>query len=96
MSWEKRSIDLDSLQAPEGHVLTGLQKLKDSACHSNMHSIINVSLLTGIRFQEVGTHLNMEIMVTPVVFHKGSLKRPTELSYWIGNANTDSALESPR
>ena len=23
MSWEKRSIDLDDLQAPEGHVVTG-------------------------------------------------------------------------
>lgn len=33
MSWEKRSIDLDNLQAPEGHVLTGLQCLEDSAEH---------------------------------------------------------------
>lgn len=72
MSWEKRDIDLDNLEAPEGHVLTG------------------------IRFQEVGTHLNMEIMVSPLIFHKGILKRPTELSYWIGNSNTDSALENPR
>lgn len=72
MSWEKRSIDLDDLEAPEGHALTG------------------------IRFQEVGTHLNMEIMVSPIIFNKGSLKRPTELSYWIGNANTDSAHVNPR
>ncbi|KAJ1522776.1 hypothetical protein ONE63_001932 [Megalurothrips usitatus] len=72
MSWEQRSIDLDNLEAPEGHVLTG------------------------VRFQEVGTHLNMEIMVSPIIYHKGVLKRPTELSYWIGNSNTDSALESPR
>ncbi|KAK3908866.1 Chaperone protein DnaJ [Frankliniella fusca] len=72
MSWEKRDIDLDNLEAPEGHVLTG------------------------IRFQEVGTHLNMEIMVSPLIYHKGILKRPTELSYWIGNSNTDSALENPR
>lgn len=72
MSWEKRSIDLDDLEAPEGYVVTG------------------------IRFQEVGTHLNMEMQVSPIIYHKGILKRPTELSYWVGNTNTDSALENPR
>ncbi|XP_046993207.1 uncharacterized protein LOC124605512 isoform X1 [Schistocerca americana] len=71
LSWEQRAIDLDDLEAPPGHVLTG------------------------VRFRPVGTHLNLEIMVSPFNFTSGNLIKPQEQAMWIGNDNTD-ASDKPR
>ncbi|XP_067003100.1 uncharacterized protein orion [Anabrus simplex] len=72
LSWEQRAIDLDDLEAPPGHVLTG------------------------VRFRNVGTHLNPEIMVTPLNFTAGVLIKPQEKSMWLSNDNTDASLVKPR
>lgn len=71
LSWEQRAIDLDDLEAPPGHVLTG------------------------VRFRPVGTHLNLEIMVSPFNFSSGKLIKPQDQAMWIGNDNTD-ASDKPR
>lgn len=54
------------------------------------------SVLTGVRFRRVGTHLNLEIMVTPLNFTAGTLDNPHQKSIWHGNDNTDASLEAPR
>ncbi|GLG92569.1 Uncharacterized protein GBIM_00223 [Gryllus bimaculatus] len=72
LSWEQRAIDLDDLEAPPGHVVTG------------------------VRFRNVGTHLNPEIMVAPLNFSAGTLVKPHEKSMWMSNDNTDGAMIGPR
>ncbi|XP_069676295.1 uncharacterized protein orion isoform X2 [Periplaneta americana] len=54
------------------------------------------SVLTGVRFRRVGTHLNLEIMVTPLNFTAGTLDKPHQKSIWHGNDNTDASLVEPR
>ncbi|CAH1108486.1 unnamed protein product [Psylliodes chrysocephalus] len=71
-SWEKRAVDLDDLEADEGHVLTG------------------------VRFKEIGSHLNFEIFVTKFDFDSGKLINPTSTSVWKDNSNTDSSTTNPR
>lgn len=51
-------------------------------------------VLTGIRFRRLGTHINPEILATPVNFTTGRLN--PDGSIWIGNDNTDAALTHPR
>ncbi|KAL1497457.1 hypothetical protein ABEB36_008426 [Hypothenemus hampei] len=70
MSWEKRRVDLDDLEADEGHVLTG------------------------VRFKEIGSHLNLEIYTTKFDFVTGKLK--PEVSRWKDNPNTDVSVNKPR
>jgi hypothetical protein len=70
LSWEKRAVDLDDLEADEGHVLTG------------------------VRFKEIGSHLNFEIYITKFDFDTGKLK--PEHSKWKDNPNTNVAIENPR
>ncbi|XP_018572019.1 uncharacterized protein LOC108911535 isoform X2 [Anoplophora glabripennis] len=72
LSWEKRAIDLDDLEAEEGYVLTG------------------------IRFKEIGSHLNFEIYVTPFDFDTGKLINPSSTSVWKDNPNTDASIKNPR
>lgn len=62
MSYEQRAIDLDTLKAPDGHVITGL------------------------KFRNIGGHLNLEVKVTPIGFSTGKVKG--DLSTWIANDNT--------
>jgi hypothetical protein len=69
MSYEQRALDLDSLTAPDGHVLTGL------------------------RFRNIGGHINLEIQVTPIQFGRGQLI--ADRSVWIANDNTP-ASQRPR
>ncbi|XP_066151748.1 uncharacterized protein [Euwallacea fornicatus] len=69
-TWEKRRLDLDDLEADEGHVLTG------------------------VRFKEIGSHLNFEIYITKFDFDTGRLK--PEHSKWKDNPNTDVAADKPR
>jgi hypothetical protein len=59
-------------------------------------AVTNLYLLSGVRFRRVGTHLNLEIMVTPLNFTAGTLDNPHQKSVWIGNDNTDASLEAPR
>lgn len=63
--WEKRAVDLDDLDSPEDH------------------------LLTGIRFRLVGTHLNLEIRVTPFNFTSGELFK--EKSLWHSHDATEAS-----
>ena len=65
MSYEQRALDLDTLSAPEGHVLTGL------------------------RFRNIGGHINLEIQVTPIQFGRGQLV--ADRSTWIANDNTPAS-----
>ncbi|TRY79845.1 hypothetical protein TCAL_08833 [Tigriopus californicus] len=51
------------------------------------------SMVTGIRFRDLGGHINMEIQATPIEFLTGNLKE--EQSVWIGNDNT-RASSNPR
>ncbi|KAJ8931393.1 hypothetical protein NQ314_015699 [Rhamnusium bicolor] len=72
LSWEKRAIDLDDLEADEGYILTG------------------------VRFKEIGSHLNFEIYMTKFDFDTGKLINPTSTSTWKDNPNTDSSIKNPR
>jgi len=69
MSYEQRAVDLDTLTAPEGQVLTG------------------------IKFRNIGGHLNLEIQVTPIEFTTGRVV--ADRSTWIANDNTP-ATPKPR
>ncbi|KAJ8687401.1 hypothetical protein QAD02_023195 [Eretmocerus hayati] len=66
--WEKRAVDLDDLDAPADH------------------------LLTGLRFRVIGTHLNLEIMMTPFNFTTGALM--IERSMWHSHDATDASEAS--
>jgi hypothetical protein len=51
-------------------------------------------VLTGIRFRRIGTHLNPEILATPIDMETGKLTH--DGSIWQGNDNTDAAISDPR
>ncbi|CAH1135579.1 unnamed protein product [Ceutorhynchus assimilis] len=70
LTWEKRRMDLDDLEADDGH------------------------MLTGVRFKEIGSHLNFEIYTTKFDFDTGKLK--PEHSKWKDNPNTDVSIKNPR
>ncbi|CAH1116052.1 unnamed protein product [Phaedon cochleariae] len=53
-------------------------------------------ILTGIRFKEIGSHLNFEIYVTKFDFDTGKLINPQSTSIWKDNPNTDSSRSNPR
>ncbi|CAG9812536.1 unnamed protein product [Phaedon cochleariae] len=53
-------------------------------------------ILTGIRFKEIGSHLNLEIYVTEFDFDTGKLVNPRSTSVWKDNPNTDSSNSNPR
>lgn len=50
--------------------------------------------ISGVRFKEIGTHLNFEIYITKFDFDTGKLK--PEYSKWKDNPNTDVATDKPR
>lgn len=70
LSFEDRSIDLDKLEGPKDHVVTG------------------------VRFRMLGSHLNLEIRITPVNYTSGVMQ-PAK-SYWISNDNTPAMAKNPR
>ncbi|XP_030758643.1 uncharacterized protein LOC115884266 [Sitophilus oryzae] len=70
LTWEKRALDLDDLEADDGYVMTG------------------------VRFKEIGTHLNFEIYTTKFDFDTGKLK--PEHSTWKDNPNTEISRKNPR
>ncbi|XP_059475453.1 uncharacterized protein LOC132196671 [Neocloeon triangulifer] len=51
-------------------------------------------VLTGIRFRRIGTHLNAEILASPMDMEAGTLN--ADASLWIGNDNTDASIDNPR
>nr|CAH7755720.1 unnamed protein product [Callosobruchus chinensis] len=51
-------------------------------------------ILTGVRFKEIGSHLNFEIYLTKFDFEKGKLV--PQSSIWKDNPNTDSSIKNPR
>ncbi|XP_057660741.1 uncharacterized protein LOC130896576 [Diorhabda carinulata] len=53
-------------------------------------------VVTGIRFKEIGSHLNFEIYTSKFDFVTGTLINPTSTSIWKDNANTDSSTKNPR
>ncbi|XP_032456670.1 uncharacterized protein LOC100679659 isoform X2 [Nasonia vitripennis] len=63
--WEKRAVDLDDLDSPADH------------------------LLTGLRFRVIGTHLNLEIQMTPFNFTTGQLIK--EKSLWHSHDTTEAS-----
>ncbi|VEN36573.1 unnamed protein product [Callosobruchus maculatus] len=50
-------------------------------------------ILTGVRFKEIGSHLNFEIYLTKFDFEKGKLI--PQSSIWKDNPNTDSSIKNP-
>jgi len=69
LSYEQRALDTDRLEAPPGHVITG------------------------VRFRNIGGHLNLEAHITPIKFSDGKLV--ADRSTWIGNDNTPLS-DNPR
>ncbi|XP_069695090.1 uncharacterized protein [Periplaneta americana] len=53
-------------------------------------------VLTGVRFRLLRTHLNLEIMVTPLNFSAGTLYNLDQESKWYRNNNTPDPLDEPR
>ncbi|VVC42301.1 Protein of unknown function DUF4803 [Cinara cedri] len=49
----------------------------------------NDTVVTGVKFRMIGSHLNIEIRVTPFDFMTGKLIDPATKSNWIGNDNTE-------
>jgi len=47
-------------------------------------------VITGVRFRDLGGHLNLEVRVTPIRFASGKLV--TQRTIWIGNDNTPVTL----
>lgn len=54
------------------------------------------SVVTGIRFKKIGSHLNFEIFTTPFNFSTGVLIDPIQRSVWKDNSNTEVSFENPR
>ncbi|XP_025191079.1 uncharacterized protein LOC112591459 isoform X2 [Melanaphis sacchari] len=47
------------------------------------------TVVTGVKFRKIGSHLNIEVRVTLFDFMTGKLIEPELKSYWIGNENTE-------
>lgn len=53
------------------------------------------SVVTGIRYRVIGSHMNFEIQATEMDFATGKLLDPELNSHWISNDNTDkSSIDS--
>lgn len=48
-----------------------------------------LQIIVGVKFRKLGSHLNIEVRVTPFDFITGKLIDATTKSYWIGNDNTE-------
>ncbi|XP_066975576.1 uncharacterized protein [Macrobrachium rosenbergii] len=51
-------------------------------------------VVTGVRFRMLGSHINLEMQVTPVNYTDGKLE-PYK-SYWVSNDNTPAMANNPR
>lgn len=55
----------------------------------------HLSKIKGVRFRILGSHLNLEVRVTPFDFITGTLD--ASKTHWVGNDNTElSELDSKR
>ena len=54
-------------------------------------TMISGHVITGVRFQDLGGHLNMEVRVTPIRFSSGQLI--SQRTVWIGNYNTPVTIK---
>ena len=54
-------------------------------------TLISGHVITGVRFQDLGGHLNMEVRVTPIRFSSGQLI--SQRTVWIGNYNTPVTIK---
>ncbi|KAG8223711.1 hypothetical protein J437_LFUL004076, partial [Ladona fulva] len=52
------------------------------------------SVLTGVKLRIIGSHLNLEILATPINISTGHLS--TSSSVWVGNDNTPASMTEPR
>lgn len=88
LTWAKRSIDMDDLEAKASHVVTGKSWNK-----INFFTLYNNHLknVTGAKLRLIGSHLNLEMRVTEMDFATGKLMDPETTSYWISNDNTESS-----
>lgn len=89
MSSDKRAIDLDTLEAEEGYIVTGQTII---SCFFRIIKFV----FTGVRFKLIGSHLNFEIFTTKFDFDAGKLVNPNVTSKWVDNPNTDVSLKNPR
>lgn len=51
-------------------------------------------VVTGVRFRMLGSHVNLEVQITPMNFTSGVMD-PSK-SYWISNDNTPAMAKNPR
>ncbi|XP_050531458.1 uncharacterized protein LOC126900066 isoform X2 [Daktulosphaira vitifoliae] len=47
------------------------------------------TVVTGVKFRSIGTHISIEIRVTPFDFSSGNLIQPNIKSYWVGNEDAN-------
>lgn len=90
LTWAKRSIDLDDLEAKASHVVTGICLELNKF---NIYTLSNNYLkhFIGAKLRLIGSHLNLEMRVTEMDFATGKLMDPELTSYWISNDNTESS-----
>jgi len=97
------NVDEDSMEWIEAPILdvtnktqqdSGLFKelsYEERALDLDKLSASTGSVITGIRFRQLGGHINLEIRSTPIRFHTGELIK--QRSIWIGNDNTPATPE---
>lgn len=51
-------------------------------------------VVTGVKFRMLGSHINLEMQVTPINYTTGELQ--TFKSYWVSNDNTPAMAKNPR
>ncbi|RXG53609.1 hypothetical protein Avbf_11082 [Armadillidium vulgare] len=83
--YEARSMDLDKLKAPKGHVITGV-KFRTLGAHINLE----VKFLTQYMYK----YNVYNVWVTPINFTSATLS--PKMSYWISNDNTPIMVNNPR
>ena len=95
MTYEQRSIDIDQLQAPASHVITGV-RFRNLGGHLNLEArvttLFNFFIRNKAKLLRCGqtpqrVHLCLLILkVTPIKFRDGKLS--PDNSIWISNDNT--------
>ncbi|KAG0714946.1 hypothetical protein GWK47_013061 [Chionoecetes opilio] len=86
-------IQLDSAAYTEG---TDYKKLsfEDRSIDFDRLEGPKEHVVTGVRFRMLGSHLNLEVKITPVNYTSGVMQ--LDKSYWISNDNTPAMAQNPR
>ncbi|XP_022907955.2 uncharacterized protein [Onthophagus taurus] len=91
-------VPIDSFRLNDRNVLkdqTYFTLSRDNrAIDLDVHAGVEGYVLTGVRLQKIGSHLNLQIYVTPYDFATGKLK--PALSEWLDNTNTEFSMISKR